>query len=74
MVKNLPASAADAGSIPGMGRFHVPQGTKPVGATTADPTVATIEATAMRSPHRATRESPLASVEDPPSAAKKINK
>lgn len=51
----------------------MPQGTKPVGATTADPAVAAIEATAMRSPHRATRESPLASMEDPPKAAKKIN-
>ena len=25
VVKNLPASAADMGSVPGLGRFHVPQ-------------------------------------------------
>ena len=27
-VKNLPANAGDAGSIPGPGRFHMPQGNK----------------------------------------------
>ena len=26
MVKNLPANAGDTGSIPDLGRFHVPQG------------------------------------------------
>ena len=26
VVKNLPCSAGDTGSIPGLGRFHVPQG------------------------------------------------
>ena len=25
-VKNLPANAGDMGSIPGLGRFHMPQG------------------------------------------------
>ena len=28
MVKNLPASAEDTGSIPGLGRFHMPQGSE----------------------------------------------
>ena len=27
-VKNLPASARDTGSSPGLGRFHIPQGNK----------------------------------------------
>ena len=26
VVKNLPANAGDLGSIPGLGRFHMPQG------------------------------------------------
>ena len=26
--KNLPANAGDSGSIPGLGRFHMPQATK----------------------------------------------
>ena len=26
MVKNLPANAQDMGSIPGLGRFHMPRG------------------------------------------------
>ena len=26
VVKNLPASAGETGSIPGLGRFHMPQG------------------------------------------------
>ena len=26
MVKNLPANAGDMGSIPGPGRFHMPEG------------------------------------------------
>ena len=30
VIKNLPASAGDTGSIPVLGRFHVPQGAKPV--------------------------------------------
>ena len=28
VVKDLPANAGDAGSIPGLGRFHMPQGNK----------------------------------------------
>ena len=32
--RNLPASAGDMGSIPGPGRFHMPQG---MCATTAEP-------------------------------------
>ena len=30
MVENLPADAGDKSSIPGRGRFHMPQATKPV--------------------------------------------
>ena len=30
MLKNLPANAGDAGSIPGLGGFHMPSRTKPV--------------------------------------------
>ena len=30
MVKNLPANAGDMGSVPGPGRSHMPQATKPV--------------------------------------------
>ena len=30
VIKNLPASAGDTGSIPVLGRFHRPQGAKPV--------------------------------------------
>ena len=30
MVKNLPANAEDTSSVPGMGRFHVFQATKPM--------------------------------------------
>ena len=30
MDKNLPANIGDAGSIPGLGRFHMPSRTKPV--------------------------------------------
>ena len=30
-IKNLPSSARDTGSIPGLGRCHMPQAAKPVG-------------------------------------------
>ena len=30
MVKNLPATAGETGSIPGLGRFHVPLAAKPL--------------------------------------------
>ena len=31
MVKNQPANAGDEGSIPGLGRFHTRETTKPMG-------------------------------------------
>ena len=30
VIKNLPASAGDTGSIPALGRFRMPRGAKPV--------------------------------------------
>ena len=33
-VVNLPANAGDMGSIPALGRFHMPGATKPVRTTT----------------------------------------
>ena len=30
VIKNLPASAGDTGSIPALGRFNMPRGAKPV--------------------------------------------
>ena len=35
VVKNLPASAGDTGSIPGPGRCHMPHATEPLSSCTA---------------------------------------
>ena len=37
MVKNLPANAGDMGSIPGLGRFHMPRGQLNLCTTTTQP-------------------------------------
>ena len=57
MVKSAPAG--DTGSIPGLGRFHMPQGTEACGSLLVSPCFETKEATAMRSPQTTTREEPL---------------
>ena len=53
VVKNLLVHAADMGSIPGLGRFHLPQGNKPVchnyGVHSPRASSVTREATAMKS-------------------------
>ena len=51
VVRNPSAKAGDTGSIPGLGRFHMPWGT-----LMPSPCPTTREATAMRSPLAATRE------------------
>ena len=83
VVKNLPANAGDVGSVPGLGRFQ----TKPVGhsswAHVSEPegynswacvvwSPGSRDATAMRSPHRTTREqSLLVTARESPHAATK---
>ena len=37
VVKNLPANAGDMGSIPGLGRFHMPRGQLNLCTTTTQP-------------------------------------
>ena len=53
VVKNLLANAGDMGSTPGLGRFHLPQGNKPVSQLLSPLTLSqcsiTKEATAMKS-------------------------
>ena len=68
VIKSPPANAGDTGSIPGLGRVHMPWGNStcttwllsPWATTTevhapSSPCSATREATVMRSPHTATR-------------------
>ena len=40
MVKNLPANAGDTGSIPGLGKFHMPRSEKLTGRKARGPQVA----------------------------------
>ena len=39
MVKNLPANAGDTGSIPGLGKFHMPRSEKLTGRKARGPQV-----------------------------------
>ena len=50
VVKNPPANAGDTGSIPGPGRFHMPQGSWAHEPQLLSPGAATREATARSSP------------------------
>ena len=64
MVKNPPPNAGDTGSIPGLGRSHLPQDNKAgephLGAhVPQNPYSVTTEATAVRSLHTTAREEPL---------------
>ena len=59
VVKNLPANAGDTGSVPRLGRSHVPRSNEtqePQLLKTARPSSTTGEGTALRSPHIAIRE------------------
>ena len=40
MVKNLPANAGDTGSVPGLGKFHMPRSEKVTGRKARGPQVA----------------------------------
>ena len=57
MVKNPSANAGDTGSAPSPGRFHrlSKAGRLSPGTTITEPVFHTTEATAMRSPHIATK-------------------
>ena len=72
VVKNLPANAGDTGSIPGLGRSHMPWSSKAhvphlLKLTHVKPVSSTREAVAMRSPHATTREKPpLATTRESP--------
>lgn len=62
VIKHLPASAGDRGSIPGPGRFHVPQTAKPAGHSSWSPRAQSLccttgDATAQRSPRTKTKGS-----------------
>ena len=64
MIKNPPPNAGDTGSIPGIGRSHLPRDNKGgelhLGAhMPQNPYSATTEATAVRSPRTTAREEPL---------------
>ena len=56
VVKNRPANASDMGSISGSGRPHMPQGSQAHALHLLSLWSVTTEATAMGSPHAATRE------------------
>ena len=58
VVKNRPANASDLGSISGSGRPHMPQGSQAHALHLLSLCSVTTEATAMGSPHTATREQP----------------
>ena len=54
VVKNLPANAGDTGSVPRLGRSHMPRSNEtqePQLLKTAHPSSTTREGTALRSPH-----------------------
>ena len=77
VVNNLPANAGDTGSIPGLGRSHMPGEAKPLCHNYWSPISYSLccesrEATAMRSLYIATREKTPRSSKDPEQP--KVNK
>ena len=56
MVNNLPSSIGNMGSIPGLGRFHIPQSNEAHEAQRVSLCAAAAEATTVRSSHAATGE------------------
>ena len=58
MVKNPPANAGDMGSVPSLGRCHMPQSKYGHVPQPRSPWAATREATALRSPWTTTQSSP----------------
>ena len=55
VVKNLPCSAGDTGSIPGLGRFHVPQGNQALRSQLSSLCTTTREGVNQQGPHDATK-------------------
>ena len=56
VVNNLPSSIGNMGSIPGLGRFHIPQSNEAHEAQRVSLCAAAAEATTVRSSHAATAE------------------
>ena len=63
VVKNLPADAGDAGSIPGPGRLHMPGGSKPRAPQLLKPVHPEPTGHSKRGPHR---EEPVPRSRDQP--------